>query len=189
MSSKLEELFFKFVSEQFSVDIENVKDNWKQFISHEKNKLNKDEVFHCIYEYSRNPRKGEVCGKKIKSGEYCSSHKKREKKIEKESDNESSNESEKETKKVKEKEKVKVIEKEKVKEKVEPVDQTLVVRLYPKIGKYIHPLTRLAFFSKEHKVVYAKLSLLDDTIIPLSDKDIETCKRYLFRYDTTLYKT
>jgi len=168
MSSKLEKLFFEFISEQFSVDdIENVKDNWKKFISKDNsnhNKLEQTEVFHCIYEYSRNPRKGEVCGKKIKSGEYCSSHKKREKKSEKES------------------EKLKT-------EKVEPIDQTLVVKLYPKVGKYIHPLTRLAFFSKEHKVVYAKLSVLGDTIIPLCDKDIETCNRYLFRYDTTLYKS
>lgn len=175
LTLKLEELFFKFVSTQFSVDIEKVKENWKEFMSNENKVENKVEAFHCIYEYSRNPRKGEVCGKKIKSGEYCSSHKKREKKIDESSVNESKKESKQTTK-------------ESTKEKVEPVDQTLIVKLYPKVGKYIHPMTRLAFFSKEHKVVYAKLSLLDDTIIPLCDKDIETCKRYLFRYDTTLYK-
>jgi hypothetical protein len=81
MTSKIEKLFFEFICEQFSVDdIENVKDNWKTFISKKDKDIsndNKNEVFHCIYEYSRNPRKGEVCGKKIKSGEYCSSHKKR----------------------------------------------------------------------------------------------------------------
>jgi hypothetical protein len=184
MTLKLEELFFKFVSNQFSVDIEEVKENWKQFISTQK-KEEQNEAFHCIYEYSRNPRKGEVCGKKIKSGEYCSSHKKREKKIDEsgnEGGNEGGKESGKESGSIKEKTK-----KETKKEKVEPVDQTLIVKLYPKVGKYIHPMTRLAFFSKEHKVVYAKLSVLDDTIIPLSDKDIETCKRYLFRYDTSLY--
>lgn len=187
MTLKLEELFFKFVSTQFSVDIEKVKENWKEFMSNENKVENKVEAFHCIYEYSRNPRKGEVCGKKIKSGEYCSSHKKREKKIDESSVNESKKESKQTTKESK-KESTKESKKESKKEKVEPVDQKLIVKLYPKVGKYIHPMTRLAFFSKEHKVVYAKLSLLDDTIIPLCDKDIETCKRYLFRYDTTLYK-
>lgn len=157
--------FFDLLYKKYSID---VKDDWKQFISE-----NKLETFHCIYEYSRNPRKGEVCGKKIKNGEYCSVHKKKEKGDKKEKE-------ENEDKL----EKVKI---EKVKQKIEPVDQTLVVKLYPKIGKYIHPLTRLAFFSKEHKVVYGKLSSLTDTIIPLCDKDIETCKRYLFRYDTNLF--
>jgi hypothetical protein len=196
LTLKLEELFFKFVSTQFSVDIEKVKENWKEFMSNEnKVEIEKSEVFHCIYEYSRNPRKGEVCGKKIKSGEYCSSHKKREKKIVESSVNESKQKTTKESVKESTKESTKESVKESVKEskqktkkeKVEPVDQTLIVKLYPKVGKYIHPLTRLAFFSKEHKVVYAKLSL-SDTIIPLCDKDIETCKRYLFRYDTSLFK-
>ena len=56
-----------------------------------------------------------------------------------------------------------------------------------KIGKYVHRPTRLIFFSKDHKVVYAKLSL-DDKINPLSDKDIEICKKYQFRVDPSLLK-
>jgi len=67
------------------------------------------------------------------------------------------------------------------------IDKNLVVMLNHKIGKYVHRSTRLIFFSKEHKVVYAKLSI-DDKIIPLSDKDIDICKKYQFRNDTTLFK-
>ena len=162
--------FFDLLYKKYSID---VRDDWEEFKKSEQNET-KNEAFHCIYEYKRNPKKGEVCGKKIKSGDYCSINKKKEK-VEKGEKGEDENEENDD-------------KLEKVKQKIEPVDQTLVVKLYPKIGKYIHPLTRLAFFSKEHKVVYGKLSSLTDTIIPLCDKDIETCKRYLFRYDTTLIK-
>jgi hypothetical protein len=156
--------------EDFFVRIENthridVRDDWKQF------KEPVHEVCYCVYEYTRNPRKGEVCGLKIKEGEYCSKHRKT---------------------------KVKMDDtKEAIKDQTEPskktstkpiqVDKQMIVRLYPKIGKFIHQQTKLAFFSSEHKVVYGKLSL-DDKIIPLSDKDIETCKKYMFRYDTDLYE-
>ena len=48
MNLKLEELFFKFVATQFSVDIKDVKENWRQFMSNEK-KDNHSEAFHCKF--------------------------------------------------------------------------------------------------------------------------------------------
>ena len=157
--------------EDFFVQIENthhidVRDDWKQY------KEPVQEVCHCVYEYTRNPRKGEVCGLKIKEGEYCSKHKKTSTKMND----------------------TKVHKKDPTTEQqYEPTkplrvdDKQMIVRLYPKIGKFIHQQTKLAFFSSEHKVVYGKLSL-DDKIIPLSDKDIEMCKKYMFRYDTDLFE-
>ena len=139
--------FFKSINETYKVDINDLQREWIVF--------NSDPVFFCVYTFIRHQRKGEICGKKIKSGEYCSLHKAR--KIE-----------------------------EKVKEVKEVTEKLEVVRMNYKIGKYIHQPTKLAFFSKERKVVYGKLSL-QDTIIPLCDKDIIVCKQYMFRYDLDLF--
>ena len=152
MSSILED-FFKSINKKYSIDI---KDDWEQFIQTPK------DVYFCIHEFTRNPKKGEVCGKQIKSGEYCSQHKI--------------------------KDKTKDTTKDKTPNKVSE-EKNLIVRLNIKVGKFIHAPTKLAFFSKEHKVVYGKLSSVEDKIIPLSDKDIDTCKKYLFRYDTSLYNS
>ena len=141
--------FFKCIEDTFSLDINNIKREWAVF--------NAEPVFFCVYTFTRLPKKGETCGKKIKSGEYCRIHN-----VKKDSK--------------KEKEKV-----EKTTEKLE------IVRMNYKTGKYIHQPTKLAFFSKEHKVVYGKLSL-QDTLIPLCDKDIIVCKQYMFRYDLSLFK-
>ena len=157
MNTKLEkifqthiDLFFKRVQSKYSLDINDIKREWIVF--------NSDPVFFCVYTFTRLPRKGETCGKKIKSGEYCRAH-------------------------IQPAEKVS----EKVSEKNPPAEKLEVVKMNYKIGKYIHSPTKLAFFSKEHKVVYGKLSL-HDTIIPLCDKDINVCKQYMFRYDLELIK-
>ena len=138
-------LFFKRIQDKYKLDINDIKREWIVF--------NSAPVFFCVYTFTRLQRKGETCGKKIKSGEYCSLHNKTKKVIE--------------------------IDHKNITEKLE------VVRMNYKIGKYIHLPTKLAFFSKEHKVVYGKLSLYD-TIIPLCDKDINVCKQYMFRYDMNL---
>jgi hypothetical protein len=162
MNTKLEkifqthiELFFKRIQAKYSLDINDIKREWVVF--------NSDPVFFCVYTFTRLPRKGETCGKKIKLGEYCSAH---------------IQQAEKVSKKVSEK----VSEKNKT-----PEEKLEIVKMNYKIGKYIHSPTKLAFFSKEHKVVYGKLSL-HDTIIPLCDKDINICKQYMFRYDLELIK-
>ena len=154
------ELFFKRIQVKYNVDFNDIKREWIVF--------NSDPVFFCVYTFTRLPKKGETCGKKIKSGEYCSAHAQK-------------SEKNNEKKEIKEKSKDLNATDLKTTEKLE------VVRMNYKIGKYIHPPTKLAFFSKEHKVVYGKLSL-QDTIIPLCDKDINLCKQYMFRYDLALFK-
>jgi len=127
--------FIQRIKNVYSID---VIDDWNEFSGIE---------FFCIHEFVNKPRKGEVCGKKIKSGQFCLVHKKIEKKKE----------------------------------------EVNYVSIHPKIGKYIHKTTKFAFFSKELKVVYGKLSFYD-TIIPLCDKDIELCKKHRFKYDLELVK-
>ena len=76
----------------------------------------------------------------------------------------------------------------KLQKEIEPKVVSNIAKFNKKIGKYIHEQTRLAFFSKEKQVVYGKVSIYDDRIIPLCDKDIEQCKKYQFQYDESLYK-
>jgi len=148
------DLFLNKIKNKYNIS----KEEWDVF--------NKVDVYFCIYEYSYKKKKGEVCGKQIKNGEFCYKH------IPK--------------KKVTEKVSKKVVEKvvEKVVKKVTENKQ-IVIRLYHAIEKYVHLPTRLIFFSKEKRVVYAKVSNMD-SIIPLSEEDIETCKAYKFYYDVTL---
>ena len=124
-------------------------------------------IYYCIYEFIKKPKKGEVCGTKIKSGEYCYKHKKKEKK----------------EKIVKEENKEEI--KEEIKE-ILPVEKKITILLNKKLGKFIHSPSKLAFYSKENKVVYGKLSCFEDKIVPLCDKDIEVCKKYMFKYDMKL---
>ena len=63
MKSKLSNLisnilsdFFDLITKKYKID---VRTDWNDF----------QNVHFCIYKYSRNPRKGEVCAIKIKNGE------------------------------------------------------------------------------------------------------------------------
>jgi hypothetical protein len=115
-------------------------------------------IYYCIYEFIKKPKKGEVCGTKIKSGEYCYKHKKKEE----------------------------IIKEEIKEEKILPDEKKITISLNKKLGKFIHSPSKLAFYSKENKVVYGKLSCFEDKIVPLCDKDIEVCKKYMFKYDMKL---
>jgi len=186
MNTKLEKIFqthidffFQCIQAKYNVDINDIKREWVVF--------NSDPVFFCVYTFTRLPRKGETCGKKIKSGEYCSAHIQQAEKVsQKASEKVTEKASEKVTEKASEKVTEKVTEKASQKAKT-PAEKLEIVKMNYKIGKYIHSPTKLAFFSKEHKVVYGKLSL-HDTIIPLCDKDVNVCKQYMFRYDLELIK-
>ena len=59
-------IFFKCIQEKYNIDVRDIEREWKVF--------NSDPVFFCVYTFTRLSRKGETCGKKIKSGEYCSQH-------------------------------------------------------------------------------------------------------------------
>lgn len=158
LTASLEE-FFKLIEQKYNIEFEKIKNSWNEF---NQDCIKKDNLY-CIHEFTRKPKKGEICNVKIKEGEYCSKHKK---KFDKDKNKEDKLD-------------------EKYKKKLKPKKLQLIVILNHKVGKFVHPNTRLVFYSKEHKVVYGKLSL-DDKIIPLCDKDIDICKKYLFRYDTSL---
>lgn len=157
-------------------------------------------VHFCVYEYKRNPRKGQTCAVKIKEGEYCSKHKKEAKAV-KEDKNIKEVKEDKEVKNIKVDKDIKEVAKD-VKESKEAKEvkevkevkavkevKNLFVLLNKKINRYVHEETRLVFFSKDNKIVYGKLSVLEDKVVHLNDKDIDLCKRYQFRYDETLIET
>ena len=160
-------------------------------------------VHFCVYEYKRNPRKGQTCAVKIKEGEYCSKHKKEAKAVKEDKNIKEVKEDKevknikvdkdikevakdvKESKEVKEAKEVKEVKEVKAVKEV----KNLFVLLNKKINRYVHEETRLVFFSKDNKIVYGKLSVLEDKVVHLNDKDIDLCKRYQFRYDETLIET
>jgi len=143
-------LFFRKIKKIYNI---NVKPDWILFNSEGEEEEEEKEVRFCIYEFVKNPRKGDVCGKMIKEGDFCTVHRKKVEEIEKKKEREKRAES--------------------------------IILLMPKYG-YIHKATKFAFFSKENKTVYGKLSIYEK-IIPLSDKDVELCKKYRFKYDPKLF--
>jgi len=122
MNTKLEkifqthiDLFFKRVQSKYSVDINDIKRDWIVF--------NSDPVFFCVYTFTRLPRKGETCGKKIKSGEYCRAHIQQAEKV---SDKVSDKASDKASEKVS----------EKASQKNPPAEKLEVVKMNYKIEKF-----------------------------------------------------
>ena len=111
----------EFNSEPIKVESEPIK------VESEPIKVESNQVFYCIYEYIKKPRKGEVCGVKIKCGEYCSKHIKKEKKAKLEP---------------------------KLEAKLE--EKKITIILNKRLGKFIHSPSKLAFYSKENRVVYGK---------------------------------
>ena len=136
--------FLRKLQQQFKIP---AKEEW--------NKEECKEVFFCLYTFKIGHKKGTMCAKKLKNGEYCSAHKP---KI--------------------------------VYVKPEPIiiPKTNIARYHQKIQKYVHEPTRLVFFSKDEKIVYGKISIYDERIIPLCDKDIEQCKKYSFEYNEKLFE-
>jgi hypothetical protein len=185
--------FLDRIHKTFHIDVKN---DWMLF--------NKPEVHFCIYEYKRQPRKGQTCAIKLKEGEYCSKHKKEKtlKEVKKTTDlkevkKTTDVEEVKKTTDLKEVKKTTDVKEVKKTTDVKEVKKTtdikevksLIVLLNKKINKYVHEDTRLVFYSKENKVVYGKLSVFEDKVVHLNDKDIDLCKRYQFRYDENLIKT
>lgn len=116
----------------------------------------------CIYRYVRGAKAGILCGTQIKNKNnfYCSKHKTCETNL---------NE-------------VVPLEKEKkpkIVKEIEPPKSKVILRLNPKIDKYVHPLSGLVFFSKEKREICGKLN--GDKIADLTEDDFETCKKYGFK--------
>lgn len=120
----------------------------------------------CIYRYIRGAKAGVLCGTQIKNKNnfYCSKHKACETNENIPLDQVKQKEVPKDKKKVKE---------------VEPPKSEVILRLNAKIGKYVHPLSGLVFFSKEKREVCGKLN--GDKMIDLVEEDFDTCKKFGFK--------
>ena len=128
----------------------------------------------CGYRYIKGDKKGETCMTKSKSGGFCAIHKKYEN--------------------VQPKEK-KIMPTPKTASDINPSNSSASmaslnphrksgkapVTLLLKSGVPYHQETGLAFKSSGDRVVTGKF--VNDKIIPLTDADIETCKKWGFAYD------
>uniref|UniRef100_A0A6C0CYJ9 Uncharacterized protein n=1 Tax=viral metagenome TaxID=1070528 RepID=A0A6C0CYJ9_9ZZZZ len=112
----------------------------------------------CQYVFSRGQNSGETCGSKtVINTVYCSRHKKQEGK-------------EPKTKKI-----------------IPTVDKTVkpVLTKHKIINKLWHQETGLVFDTiKDEKIVIGKV--LDNKVISLTAEDVETCKNWRFKYDSTV---
>jgi hypothetical protein len=116
----------------------------------------------CTYLLKRGERKNEECGKAVKSGIYCTTHKKYEG-VEEETE-----------------EKTRVPKSKDTTPKSSPVNKKYTINKHPS-GRFWHSLTGMVFKSTEEKAVIGRIK--DDEFYPLNDEDIETCKKWGFKMD------
>ena len=169
MSAKNIESFLLKISKDLNVDGKKLVEEWEEYSSSSNEKVKK--VYNkCIYEFVRAPHTGKKCGASIRKNDsvYCSKHifsskKNDEKVIEKDPDTE------------------KVIEKD----REPPIPKKIAIRLHQELNKFVHNTSGLVFFSKNEQVVYGKV--IDGVIKELNDEDIETCKKYQFKYDKSKF--
>jgi len=168
------EPFISFISKKYNIDNETLLLDWKKHLAFSTCK--KKEYKKCVYEFMRPPHTGKVCGASIRKegASYCSKHAPYELReiLKKE------NGDDKEDKNIKKYEE-KEIEKPKL-------NKLIAIRLHPILKKFVHS-SGLVFFSKQEKVVYGKL--VDEEIVELNDEDIEICRKYSFKYDTSKFNS
>ena len=165
MSFKNIESFLLKIGKDLNIDGKKLVEEWEEYSKPEiKKEYNK-----CVYEFVRAPHSGKKCGASIrKEGSiYCSKHSSKTSKTSKNND-------------------------EKVSEPIEKVPdpqhlqpKKIAIRLHPELNKFVHNTTGLVFFSKNEQVVYGKV--INGVIKELSDEDIETCKKYQFKYDKSKF--
>ena len=127
----------------------------------------------CPYMYQKGKRKGEICAAKArKNGTYCSRHKKHEnsepKKVGK-------------TPLPKPRSKGKSLASSKRKSPRRSPQEKLVLRNNRKLGVLWHSLSGMVFKSKNERIVVGKV--VNDKVVDLEEDDVETCKKYGFRYE------
>lgn len=110
----------------------------------------------CPYKYTRGSKKGTVCGMKASRGmTYCCRHKK--------------------------------YDQNPISKPAPPVVKSVrdrVLRKNPKINDRLwHPISGLVFDSPLNLIVIGKVDSLGLSIVPLTDKSIEVCKDWGFKYD------
>jgi hypothetical protein len=157
------------LKDQENVSIDKTKEVKEEVTVKEEVKISKTQGLvptgKCLYRFVRAPKAGLLCGVQLRNKDncFCSKHKMHE---------------------VDNPDKVKIpkVPKATTKKTNLPVEipkTDIVLRLNTKIGKYIHPISGLVFFSKEIREVCGKLK--NDKIVSLDEKDIENCNKFAFK--------
>ncbi len=178
---------------KFDVSSEELKVLWKDLFSGEfktpkmsketkkskspKSSKNSDDEENegCKHIITRGPRKDLNCNNKISnkssSNLYCNTHYVQYEK-----------EKSKDKKSPKDKKKKVSKKSESDNEEEDKKEETVISK--NKFGNYEHKLTNLVFVSGKEKVVYGKQDS-DGEVKLLTKEDIQTCNKYLFKYDKT----
>ena len=167
---KVQNIIFQFLTEisfRFNVPVKEVENEWKMFMNKDKDDKDEKDENTCVFEYTKAPNKGRICGAILKNGNVCSKHKNVMKK------NALKN--------------VRVVERS-----IPPVDEKpkkpLMITLNHRIDRYIHHDSGMVFFSKEDRVVFGRFDKYKQKVCELSDDDLETCLKYGFRVDKTKWE-
>jgi hypothetical protein len=64
--------------------------------------------------------------------------------------------------------------------------KSIMLKLNANINRFVHSLTQLVFYSKDDRFVFAKLDDDECTLLPLTSHDIDVCKYYGFRVNTSI---
>jgi hypothetical protein len=162
------------IGKDLNIDGKKLVEEWKEWEEYSKPETKK--VYNkCIYEFVRAPHTGKKCGASIRKNDsvYCSKHifskKNSPEKVEPDPEKD-----------------IKTFEDVPVPLKDPPQAKKIAIRLHPELNKFVHTTSGLVFFSKHEQVVYGKV--IDGTIKELSDEDIETCKKYQFKYDKSKFE-
>jgi hypothetical protein len=126
----------------------------------------------CPYVFMKGSKSGQMCGVRAKTGTYCSKHKKCEEagpKIKKEP-----------VVPAAKKAMSKTIKEPKT-TSVKPVE--IQFNMNKKIGRHVNPQSSMVIKSATERVVIGKL--VNDEIKPLNNEDLDTCRKFGFRYDET----
>ena len=120
----------------------------------------------CSYVFSRGKNSGDKCGSKtIENTSFCSRHKKQE------------------GKEAKVKKTIPVVSKKNTNPdvKITPKSTDRILKQHKILKKLWHQETGMIFKSAEEKIVIGKV--VNNTIIPLTDEDVEICKTWMFGYE------
>lgn len=135
----------------------------------------------CSYIYTKSGRffkKGEQCKKDCKPfHNTCEKHQHYENQVK---DNEENNEND--VKKIKTNE---AIDHGNVENNIKR--KNIILKLNHVINRYVHTSTGLVFYSNDERVVFAKLDENENTLIRLTDNDIELCKYYGFKVNSSKF--
>lgn len=173
-------VFSQAIVEKYdNIEINDLCELWEELVSSKlivpktsgKTSNFEGETKTCNYLYQKGKRKGEICGEKPRrDGNYCSRHKKYEG----------------ENQKIKKVPLPKTLPRNKLSstKKKSPrrsPQEKLILRNNKKLGVLWHPSTSLVFKSKNERIVVGKVE--SDTVVDLSEDDIDVCKKYGFRYE------